>query len=204
MPRLTPFVLLAVIGTTPAAAQPARDAAHDQSVGAGAQWALPFTGRGDRPGVQASWRRWFSPRVGVGTDFRWWSRNTTEEFNSPAEERAGGVVIPAVQRRVDRRISSYGFGVGVLAKGSTGRLSFIGGAGPGFFVDSRTSETRANGTSDSGRSTLRSFGLHMLVEVDVRVTGRLSAFAGVRSELRDVRDLESSSGYPTAGVRFAF
>ena len=113
-------------------------------------------------------------------------------------------MIPPSQIRVDQQISSYGFGVGVLAKGSTGRLSFIGGAGPGFFVDSTMSETRANGMHDSGRSTLRSFGLHMLVEVDVRVTRRLSAFASLRSELRDVRDPESSFGYPTAGVRFAF
>jgi hypothetical protein len=32
----------------------------------------------------------------------------------------------------------------------------------------------------------------------------VSAFAGVRMELRDLRDSESSFGYPTAGVRFVF
>jgi len=122
-------------------------------------------------------------------------------FGSPAEN-AAGVVIPSVQR-VDRT-SSYALGVGVLGTGSFGRLSFHAGAGPGFFVDRTTYETRASGHLESGSSALRSFGLQMLMELEVRVTSRLSAFAGLRSELRDVRDSESSSGYPTAGVRFAF
>ena len=204
MLRATALMLLAVGAATPAAAQPARGGQHDQSIGGGPQWALPFFGRGDKPGVQTSWRRWLSAHVGVGTDFRWASRNTTEEFNLPAQERADGVVIPSAQRRVDQRIASYGFGVGVLARGPMGRLSFIVGAGPGFFVDRRSSETRVDGWRDSSRSAQRSFGLHMLMEVDVRATSRLSAFAGLRSELRDLRYPESSSGYPTAGVRFAF
>ena len=204
MLRATALMLLAVGAATPAAAQPARGGQHDQSIGGGPQWALPFSGRGDKPGVQTSWRRWLSAHVGVGTDVRWASRNTTEEFNLPAQERADGVVIPSAQMRVDQRIASYGFGVGVLGRGQMGRLSFIAGAGPGFFVESRNSETRIDGRRDSGRETLRSFGLHMLMEVDVRATSRLSAFAGLRSELRDLRYLESSSGYPTAGVRFAF
>jgi len=204
MRRVLALMLLAVGLTTPAAAQPRPQALHNQSIGVGAQWALPHTGRGERPGVQASWRRRLSPRLGVETTFRWWSRSTTMTFDSPAGENAAGVVIPAVQRRDDRRISSYGLGVGVLGTGSIGRLSFNAGAGPGFFVDRSTYDTRTNGLLESGSSALRSFGLYMLMELDVRVTSRLSAFAGVRSELRDVRNSESGSGYPTGGVRFAF
>ena len=204
MLRVTSLMLLAVIVASPAAAQPAGNAAHDQSVGAGAQWALPYSGGNDNPGVQASWRRWFSPHLGMETAFRWWSQNTTMAFDSPARENAAGVMIPSVQRQVEQRISSYGLGVGVLATGSLGRVSFIAGAGPGFFVDRTTRETRTNGMHDSGSNALRSFGVHMLMEVDVRVTSRLSAFAGLRSEMRDVREPAGSSGYPTAGVRFAF
>ncbi len=204
MLRVTALMFLAVVAATPAAAQPARGGQHDQSIGGGPQWALPFSGEGDKPGVQTSWRRWFSARVGVGTDFRWASRNTMEEFNLPGQERSQGVVIPSAQILVDQRIASYGFGVAALAKRAIGRLSFIAGAGPGFFVERRSRETRADGRRDSGRSTLSSFGLHMLVEVDVRATGRLSAFIGLRDELRDLRHLESRFGYPTAGVRFAF
>jgi hypothetical protein len=46
--------------------------------------------------------------------------------------------------------------------------------------------------------------VHILGELEVRVTRRLSGFAGLRIEQRDVRFLESTAGYPTAGVRFAF
>ena len=204
MLRVTALMVLAVGVTTPAAAQPRPQALHNQSIGGGAQWALPYTGRGDTPGVQVSWRRRLSPHLGVETAFRWWSRNTTTAFDSPASVNAAGAVIPAVQMRLDQRISSYGLGVGVLGTSWIGRLSFHVGAGPGFFVDRTAHETRTDGRLDSGSSAVRSLGLHMLMELDVRVTSRLSAFAALRSELRDVRDSESSSGYPTAGVRFAF
>ena len=42
------------------------------------------------------------------------------------------------------------------------------------------------------------------MEVEVRATTRVAAFAGLRIELREVRHLESNSGDPTAGVRVVF
>ena len=204
MPRVTPLMLLAVIVATSADAQPAGEARHDQSIGAAAQWALPFSGRGAEPGVEASWRRWFSSHLGVGADFRWGIENATIEYNSPAQVSIEGVRIPAQQGRDDRRIASYGLGASIFAKGSAGRLSLIAGAGPGLFLDRTMHETLINGMHHSRSATQRSFGLHLLLEVDVRASDRLSAFIGLRSELADLRDLESSFGYPTAGVRFAF
>ena len=203
MLRLPASMFLLLFCPWPAAAQPATDAPN-QSIGAGAQWALPHSGRGEAPGVQVSWRRWFTPYLGVGTEFRWLQRHTTDEIDFPAQTAPGGIAVPSQQGRDDRRISSYGFAGGILARTSIGRLTLIGGAGPGFFVDQTRHDTRINGSSNTGATTFSSVGVQMLMEADVRMTSRLSAFAGLRMEIRDIRSMESSSGYPTAGVRLAF
>jgi hypothetical protein len=202
--RETTLMFAALVMATPAAAQPAAESAHNQSIGGGAQWALPFSGRGAMPGAQASWRRWFSPHVGIGAEVRGWRRNTTVEFDTSAQEGPGGVISAPVRGREDRRISSYGVGLGVFAQGSIGRLSLIGGAGPGFFVDRTIHQRRINDLYDAGESTLRSIGVSTLAEIEFRATSRLAVFTGLRIELRDLRVPESSSGYPTAGLRFAF
>ena len=204
MARVMTSMLVAVLVSTPAAAQDTPQDEYNQSISAGAQWAVPHTWRGEAPGVQVSWRRWLSPRLGVGTDFRWWVRNTTAEINSPAQQGPQGVFVPRRQGREERQISSYGFGVGVLARESIGRLSLIGGAGPGFFVDRTKHDTEINGTRNTGSTTYSTLGAQFLVELELRATSHLAAFAGFRFEWRDFRTSESSSGYPTAGVRFAF
>ena len=201
--RMTMIALLVLIGAPPAAAQPAPDS-HDQSVAAGAQWGLPHSGRGEPPGVEGSWRRWFSPRIGVGADFRWFARNTSSEFGSPTGEDAERVVVQSAPGRDDRRISSFGLGICVLGKGSIGRLSLIVGAGPGLSTGRTTYTRRINDRHEAGTSTLTSIGVHTLAEIDVRATSRLSVFAGLRIDLRDLRFPESASGYPAAGLRFAF
>jgi len=204
MPRVTTALILAVVVSTPAIAQPRPDEARDQSVSAGAQWALPYAARDAPPGVQVSWRRWWSPYVGIGADVRWWRHSTSTEINFPSQQGPEGIVIRAQQGRDNRRISSYGFGVGLLSRVSSGRVSCIGGIGPGLFVDRTVHDIHINGSRDGGSITLRSLGVQMLGEVEVRATRRISAFAGVRLELRDVRFVESGSGYPAAGVRVAF
>jgi hypothetical protein len=203
MSRLALPVLLAMLVAAPAAAQPSA-AEPNQSVGGGVQWAPPYTGRGEAPGVQATWRRWLSPHWGIGTDVRWGRRTTTREIDTPEQPGPGGITIHAQQGREERRTSSQGFGVGLLARGWAGRTSFIAGVGPGLFVDRTTHETRINEWQDAGESTFRSVGLQGLLEVDIRATSRVSAFVGIRMEWRDVRDAEGSFGYPTAGLRFAF
>jgi hypothetical protein len=203
-PRLMLSMFFVAAVTAPAAAQPAQGPVRDQSVSAGAQWALPHPGGGAPPGLQLTWRRWISPRFGIGTDFRWWGRSTTTEITSREQIRQDGIVIPSMQGRDDQRISSSGFGAGILAKGSIGRLSLVGGAGPGFFVDRRTHERRLDGLHDGGRETICSLGVQMLAEIEARATSRLSVFAGLRMEIRDLRASDSSSAYPTAGARFAF
>ena len=204
MSRVTMVALLALIGAPPAAAQPAPEVSHDQSIAAGAQWGLPYSGLGEPPGVEGSWRRWFSPRFGVEADFRWFGRHTTSEFNSLAQEDPDRVVIQSARGRDDRRISSYGLAVCVLGKGSIGRLSLIVGAGPGLSTDRTTYTRRISDRLEAGTSTITSIGVHTLAEIDVRATSRLSAFAGLRIDLRDLRFPESASGYPAVGVRFAF
>lgn len=203
-PRLMLSMLFVAAVTAPAAAQPAQSAVHDQSIGAGAQWALPHPGGDAKPGLQLAWRRWLSPRFGVGTDFRWWGRSTTTEISSPQQIRQDGVGIPSMHGRDDQRISSYGLSAGVLTKGTIGRLSLVGGAGPGFFVDRTAYERRLDNRRDGGSITVRSLGVQMLAEVEARATNRLSVFAGLRMEIRDLHESDSSSAYPAGGVRFAF
>lgn len=204
MARVMTSMLVAVLVSTPAAAQDTPQGDYHQSISAGAQWALPHTWRGEKPGVQVSWRHWISPRVGVGTDFRWWERNTTTDINTPAQVSPQGVVVPRMLGREERQISSYGFGVGLLARESFGRLSLIGGAGPAFFVDRTKHDTEINGARNAGSTTYSTIGAQFGAELELRATNHLSAFVGFRFEWRDFRTSESSSGYPTAGVRFAF
>jgi hypothetical protein len=203
MPRLTIVLLLALLGTTPAAAQSAAEP-QNQSIGAAAHWALPHPGGNVRPGVQVTWRHWRSPHFGIGADVRWWRRSITEEINSPAQPGPEGVRIPSMQGRTDERLSSYSTGIAPLGRTAAGRVSVIVGAGPGFFVERRSHDTRINASHNSGSTTLRSFGVQGLTELELRATRRLSLFAGLRLELREVRSMESNSGYPSAGVRFVF
>jgi len=204
MARVMTPMLVAVLVSTPVAAQTETAADHNQSISGSAQWAVPHTWRGEKPGVQVSWRRWISPRVGVGTDFRWWVRRTTTDINSPAQVSPQGVVVPPMRGREEREISSYGFGVGILARESIGRLSLIGGAGPGFFIDRTTHDTEINGARNAGTLAHSTIGAQLLAELELRATRHVSAFVGFRVEWRDFRESESGSGYPTAGVRVSF
>ena len=200
--RLMLSMLLMAMTAALAAAQPASEPARNQ-ISAAAQWALPYPGGASAPGVLLSWQRWMSPYLGIGTDARWWRRHSVTEFNSPAQDGPSGV-IPAFQGRDERKVVSLGFGVAALARGSIGRLSLVGGVGPGFYIDRTTLESRINDRHQPRTDTQRSLGVQGLAELEVRVTSRLSGFAGLRIELRDVRYFDSTTGYPTAGVRFAF
>lgn len=83
-------------------------------------------------------------------------------------------------------------------------LSLIGGAGPGLYFDRSAHDTTINASQNAGNTTIRSIGLFGLMEMEVRATRHLSGYAGLRVELRDVSDAESSFGYPTVGVRYSF
>ena len=196
--------LLALGFATAAAAQPGPQPERRDSIGVGVHWALPMTGDDPTPGVQLTWRRWLSPRVGIGTDVRWWRTHTITGIDSPAQQGPGGIAIPSMEGQSDERISSASVGVGLLGRASAGRLSFVAGLGPGFFLDRRRHDTRINQSHNTGTTVQRSIGVQALMEADVRATERLTVFAGLRLELRDVRSLESNSGYPTLGVRFLF
>ena len=200
--RVVALIVVALFVTTPASAQPAPNVAHNQSIAGGVQWALPYSGHGELPGGLASWRYLFSPRVGIGTEFRWFGRHTTSELiSSSARDPRGDAIAHAID---DRWINSYGVAIDVLAQDSIGRLSLVGGIGPGFFVERTRYARRINDTHQSGSSTISSIGLHAFVELGVRATSRLSVFAGLRIEVRDFGAVDSSSGYPAAGLRFAF
>jgi len=202
--RLSPFLLLATMTPAPVAAQPSARGGLDQSIDAGAQWALLSSVRDAKPGVQVAWRRWLSPRAGFGLDLRLTQKATTRVFDSPAQAGPEGVRIPAMEGQEGRRISSYGLGGGILGRTVIGRVSLIGGAGPGLYFDRSAQDTTINASQHAGSTTIRSIGLFGLMEMEVRASRHLSGYAGLRVELRDVRDPESSFGYPTVGLRVAF
>jgi len=202
--RVGVLVALALLSTNPAAAQPPAEPEHRQSLGVGVQWALANTGRAVKPGLQVSWRRWLSPRVGVGTDVRFGALDTTREIDFPESTGPGGIIVRSQKGRERVRVASQGYGVGILARSLPGRVTVTAGIGPGLFVDRRTHDTRINEWSSDGTATLRSIGVQGTAEVEVRATRHVFVFAGLRMELRDVRDGESSFGYPAIGARVAF
>jgi hypothetical protein len=91
--RVGALVALALLPANPAAAQPPVEREHRQSIGVGVQWALPNTGRAEKPGLQVSWRRWLSPRVGVGADGRFGVLATTREIDFPESTGPGGIIV---------------------------------------------------------------------------------------------------------------
>ena len=202
--RVGALMALALLPTTLAAAPSPAEPEHRQSIGAGVQWALLNTGRADKPGLQASWRRWLSPRVGVGADVRLGVLDTTRAIDFPESTGPGGIIVGSQRGRERVRVASQGYGVGIIARSLPGRVTVAAGVGPGLFVDRRTHDTRINEWSSDGTATLRSMGVQGTVEIEVRATRRVFVFAGLRMELRDVRDGESSSGYPAIGARIAF
>ena len=202
--RVGALVVLALLPTNPAAAQPPEEPEHRQSLGAGLQWALPNAGRAVKPGLQLSWRRWISPRVGVGADVRFGVLHTTREIDFPESTGPGGIIVRSQQGRERVKVASQGYGFSIFARSLPGRVTMTAGVGPGLFVDRRTHDTRINDWFSDGTETLRSLGAQGVVEIEVRATRRVSVFAALRMELRDVRDGESSSGYPAIGARFAF
>jgi hypothetical protein len=145
------------------------------------------------PGVDASWRRWFGPYLGLGAGLRWKQVKSTDDAGPPGVEWVDHLTH-----------TSYAAGVGLLGRMTAGRVSLVGGTGPGLFVERRAHDTRVNGVLQPSTETYRSVGLQGLIEFDVRVTRRLSAYAGLHLEWRDLRSSESSSGYPSAGLRLVF
>jgi hypothetical protein len=189
---LAPFVLV-FLAAVPAAAQSAPDPARNQSIGGGLQWGGPYTSARMSPGVGVSWRRWFGRNVGVGADVRWKQLQRTDEGGPPGVDWVDEVTH-----------TSYAFGGGLIGRATAGRVSVVGGAGPGMFVERRAHDTRIDGVLRPSTETYRTIGIQGLVEIDLRMTDRLSAFAGLHLEWRDLRSSESSSGYPSAGVRLLF
>ena len=204
LPRLSPVLLLAAVLASPAAAQPPAGAALDQSIDAGAHWTWLMSGGDPALGMQAGWRRWLSRHVGVGADVRGARGTLTTVFDSPAQSGPGGIAIPAMEGRQENRMSSYAFSGGLVARSAIGRLSLIAGGGPGFFLDRSAHDTRINAAQMTGSTIVRSVGLYMVMEMEVRATRHVSGYAGLRAELRDIRVADSSVGHPVAGVRVAF
>ena len=179
--RLSPFLRLVSIVAVPAAAQPPAGAELNQSIDAGLQWALLISASDATPGMQVSWRR--LAFTALRRRNRWALGTETHDHRisiSPAQPGPDGVLIPAMRGREDRRIPSDGFGGGVLARSVVGRLSLIGGAGTGVFLDRSTNETRVNAAEHARSITVRSIGLYALVEMEARATRRLSAYVGLR------------------------
>ena len=202
--RAGALLVLALLPANPVAAQPPAEPEHRQSLGAGVQWALPNAGRTVTPGLQVSWRRWLSPRVGVGADVRFGVLDTTRAIDFPESTGPGGIIVRSQQGRERVKVASHGYGFGIFARSRPGRVTVTAGVGPGLFLDRRTHDTRINDWFSDGTEILGSLGAQGTVEIEVHATRRVSVFAGLRMEWRDVRDGERSSGYPAIGARVAF
>jgi hypothetical protein len=192
-------VALGVLLASAASAQTLADPVYPRSIDLGAQWSFPPGNRGlsGTPGVKISWRRWYGHHLGSEAHAGWWRGETSWEFNSPE-----------FQSRNTDAVTAYSVAIGILGRIPLGRATVVLGVGPGWFHDRRDFEWRTNSASGeqhaAGGETQNSLGVHIVTEVDVRATRRMSVFGGFLSQVRNVRDRESSIVYPTAGLRFGF
>ena len=192
MYRTTLIATLALLFSVPAFAQTTQDFPK-HSIGGGARWSFPASSPSleGTPGFEASYRGWFSPFVGVEVFGGNWRHDT-------------GIDALGTIRTFTEKQSRYSFGANVIGRLPVGRVSFLLGGGPGYFMDVETNRVLLGGELREKTSTRGGFGAQTMMEVDVRMTPALSAFAGFRGEVRDLSNLESSVAYPTAGVRFSF
>lgn len=189
MGRFLPLVVvLCVLAAVPAHAQEK----PRQSVAAGMRWAYPvsYPVREGTPGVDVSYRGWLTRYAALEANLGRWTFGTTFS-RDPI-------------RTFTEEVTGYSFGASVIGQVPVGRASFLVGGGPGYFWDVETNRVLIGNEFHSHTATRGAFGAQAVLEVDIRVTERLSVFAGVRGELRDITYTDSAVAYPTAGVRFAF
>jgi hypothetical protein len=197
--------ILVVALAVPAAAQQRSAPTRSQWIGGGAQWAYPVDAQelSATPGLNVSVRRWIGPHFGIEGEFGWWQRSKSYQYRSPAYQTPDGVFGP-IEVLSTSRLATYNLGMNVLGRVPMGRAAIVAGGGPGLFVEHGRSESLVNGTSNEWSATQTHFGLQSLVTLEVRVTDRLTAYGGFRTEMRNVRWVDSFVGYPTAGVRIGF
>ena len=187
------IVAIAVLVAGPAFAQTPQDAPK-QSIGGGARWAYPAStplAEGTL-GLDVSWRGWFNRHAGLEVSVGNWRTTNTIDTREPF-------------RTFTEQVSSYSFGASVVGRIPVGRVSFLVGGGPGYFMDVETNRVWVRDEFRSLTNTRGGFGAQIVAEVEVRATGNISVFAGVRNELRDItHGSESAITNPTAGIRFSF
>ena len=192
-------VVLLVVCASAAAAQTRTQHVSRQSLGIGAQWSFP-PGSGTlsaTPGVTLSWQGWYGPHLGAEAHLGRWHGETTWRAAAPGFETENTDAVTA-----------HSIAFAVLGRIPRGRATFILGAGPGWFSDRNYSDSVQRSVTGERRfasaDTYSSIGIHIVTEVDVRVTRSMSVFGGFNSQIRDVRYSESTASYPNAGVRWAF
>lgn len=201
---LTAAVALAL--AAPAAAQAPQQPSLGHSIAGGAQWAFPVSDvdlKGSA-GVNASWRYFTGPHLGIEGTFGWWQKNEKGQYHSDGFTTPDGAVYGAMNATYEQRLSTYGLGFNVLGRIPIGRAAIVMGGGPGYFIEHGDANANVNGTAYANSDTGNHFGVQGLAEVEVRATGRLSVFGGLRLELRDVRYADSGFAYPIVGLRLGF
>ncbi len=189
--------LLVLALAAPALAQAPDTPAFTQSIGGGAQWAYPTesgTELNGTPGIRGSWRGWFGPHVGIEGDFGWWKKSVSNDYRSPDFVVTGSSTL-----------SVYNLAFNVLGGIPLGqRANIVFGGGPGWYFETGSSEVNYNGDRYAYSDTSHHFGVQTLADLEVRATGHVSVFGGMRAEWRDVRDWTSGVVYPITGMRFTF
>jgi hypothetical protein len=95
-------------------------------------------------------------------------------------------------------------GASVLGRAEAGRVAAIAGAGPALFWRGTSTRTILDGAERSNtRFRGTTLGLRFLLELEAELTNRVSAFAGARAELFDLRG-GIGTGALSSGLRVQF
>jgi hypothetical protein len=197
-------LVVLLLASAPVAAQSIPPAERTRSFGAAAEWAYPFRSSINldaTPGIDASYREWLRPHLAIEIEFGSWRESHSGTY------RLAGYQVPPEQRgepvfaSYTSHTSWYNVGVNVLGRLPIGRAAITAGGGPGLFFDRYDSASPVNGAVQTWSFTSKHVGAQTLAVVELRVIDRVTAFGGVRAELRDIDALIT---YPTAGVRINF
>jgi hypothetical protein len=161
-----------------------------RQAGAAVEWSSLVEGWGG----SASFRIWRG-RLGLDVGAAAWAAERRREFPS-----TDGTAI--IDHTSD---SARSAGVSVVGRAGTGRLSLIAGAGPALFTKTTSTRTTFDGVVRSNtRHTSSGMGARFLLEAEAELAGGVSAFAGARVELPDLRVPGLSSGALSTGLRVKF
>jgi hypothetical protein len=172
-----------------------------------------FTARGQEPeqkrsrqaGVAVEWSS-VVEGWGGGASFRQWRGGLGLDVGVASWKSESRRDFPGGESAISDFTSQTGFtaGVSVLGRAAAGRFAATAGAGPALFWKRTSTRTTFDGVEGSNtRVRSSTLGLRFLLEVEANVADPVSAFAGGRAELFDLRH-GIGTGALLSGVRVRF